>query len=542
MGLVIRDAGVVDGTGSAAYRADVTVAGDRIAAIGRAGRTRPGTRVIDGTGLVLAPGFIDMHAHSDLAVLTDPDHLAKVAQGVTLELLGQDGLSYAPIDDVTVPQLRNRLAGWNGDTATDDDIDWRTVADYLARLDRGMALNAAYLVPHGNVRMQVMGWNDGPPSAAELAAMQDLVAQGMRDGAVGLSMGLTYTPGMYAGTDELVALCATVASYDGFFAPHHRSYGADALDAYREMLDVSRRSGAPVHLSHATMNFDVNRGRGGELLALLDEALDRGVDVSLDSYPYLPGSTTLAALLPSWASEGGPDRLMRRLHDPGDRARIIHALDVDGSDGAHGVPVEWSAIQISGVRREANSALVGRHVSDLAAEAGRDPAELCLDVLIADDAGTTCLMYVGHEDNVRMIMRHRTHTGGSDGLLVGARPHPRAWGTFPRYLGHYVREEKVLTLEECVEHLTSRPARRLGLADRGVVSEGYVADLVLFDPLTVADAATFDEPRRPPVGIPYVVVNGELVIDGGQRTAALPGRAVRRADRHAVGRADLEGR
>ncbi|MDQ1703086.1 MAG: N-acyl-D-amino-acid deacylase, partial [Frankiaceae bacterium] len=443
-------------------------------------------------------------------------------------VLGQDGLSYAPADDVTLPQLRNRLAGWNGDPGANPDIGWRTVGEYLERCDRGMAVNAAYLVPHGNVRMLVMGWDAGPASADQLQRMCALVAAGLEQGAVGLSMGLTYTPGMYADTSELVALCTTVASYGGFFAPHHRSYGANALAAYEEMLDVSRRSGAPVHFAHATMNFAVNRGRAGELLSLLDAAIADGVDVTLDSYPYLAGSTTLAALLPSWASEGGPERLGERLRSPSERARIVHALDVEGSDGSHGVPCEWSAIQINGVRRPANSALVGRTVAEIAADEGRPPAEVFLDVLLADDGGTTCLMHVGHEDNVRAIMRHPAHMGGSDGLLVGDRPHPRAWGTFPRYLGHYAREEGVLSLPECVAHLTSRPARRLGLRDRGVVAEGYVADLVLFDPATVAEAATFADPRRPPIGIPYVFVNGRLVIDEGARTIELPGRAVRR--------------
>ncbi|MDQ1725593.1 MAG: N-acyl-D-amino-acid deacylase, partial [Frankiaceae bacterium] len=429
MDLVVRNVDVLDGTGSPAFRADVAVAGDRIAAIRPPGSALSGARVLDGSGLTLSPGFIDMHAHSDLAVVEDVDHLAKVSQGVTLEVLGQDGLSYAPVDEVTLPQLRNRLAGWNGDAP---DVPWRTVGDYLDVLDRGMAVNAAYLVPHGNVRMLVMGWTSGPPSARELADMCALVADGMAQGALGLSMGLTYTPGMYAGTEELVALCTTVAAHGGFFAPHHRSYGAGALDAYREMLDVARRSGAAVHFAHATMNFDVNRGKAGELLALIDAATADGVDVTLDSYPYLPGSTTLAALLPSWVSEGGPDALMARLHDPVARARITYELDVEGSDGCHGVPCEWGGVRISGVRRNVNSALVGRDIASIAADAGLAPAEVYLDLLIADDAGTTCLMDVGHEDNVRTIMRHSTHTGGSDGLLVGARPHPRAWGTFPR--------------------------------------------------------------------------------------------------------------
>jgi N-acyl-D-amino-acid deacylase len=273
------------------------------------------------------------------------------------------------------------------------------------------------------------------------------------------------------------------------------------------------------------MNFAVNRGRAGELLALVDEALTDGIDVTLDSYPYTAGSTSLVSLLPSWAFADGPEALLGRLRDPVQRARILRELDVEGSDGHHGVAADWTKIQVSGVRQEANAGWIGRTVADIAGSS--TAGEVYLDMLLADDAGTSCLMHIGDEDNVRAIMRHRSHTAGSDGLLVGARPHPRGWGTFARYLGHYARDEGVLTLEECVAHLTSRPARRLGLADRGRVAEGLVADLVLFDPATVADTATYDDPRRKPTGIPYVLVGGEFVIDGGLRTDALPGRALR---------------
>jgi N-acyl-D-amino-acid deacylase len=521
--LLLRDVAVIDGTGSPSFRGAVGVLGSTIALVSRDPLVDvAAARVVGGHGLAVAPGFIDLHAHSDLAVLLDRDHLVKVAQGVTLELLGQDGLSYAPSDDLTAPQLRDRLVGWNGPT----DLTSATVADYLARLDAGTAVNTAYLVPQGNVRLMVMGWRPEVPSAAELDAMCSLVAQGMQDGAVGLSTGLTYTPGMYASTDELVALCRVVASYGGFLATHHRSYGAAALEAYAEMVEIARRSGVALHLSHATMNFEVNRGRADSLLALVDEALDEGLDVTLDSYPYTAGSTSLVSLLPSWAFTEGPEAMLASLRDGPARARMLAALEIDGSDGCHGVPVDWSEITVSGVRKPENAWWVGRSVADIADEA--KAGETYLDLLIADEAGTSCLMQVGDEANVRAIMRHRVHTAGSDGLLVGDRPHPRGWGTFPRYLGHYARDERVLSLEECVEHLTSRPARRLGLTDRGRVAEGLVADLVVFDPLAVHDVATYDDPRRTPTGIPYVVVNGELVIDGGARTQAVPGRALRR--------------
>lgn len=527
MRTLIRSATVVDGTESPRYRADVLVDGTRIAEIAPACSAAAADRVLDATGLVLAPGFIDMHAHSDLQILTAPAHTAKISQGVTTELLGQDGLSYAPVDDAALAMVRRKIAGWNGDPQ-DFDFSWRSVGEYLDRLDEGIAGNAAYLVPHGVVRALVLGWDDVPATAADIAAMADIVRTAMAEGAVGLSAGLTYTPGMYAGSAELQALCATVGELGGFFAPHHRSYGRGALEAYAEMIELTTRAGCPLHLSHATMNFAPNRGRAGELLDLIDTATAAGADITLDTYPYLPGATTLSAVLPSWSSAGGPDATLARLRDPAALARIREDLEVHGSDGCHGVVADWDTLEISGVTRPELDHAVGRTVAQLAEASARDPFEVFVDLLVRDGLGTGILQHVGHEDNVRTIMRHPRHTGGSDGLLVGAKPHPRAWGTFPRYLGHYCRELGLFSLEECVGHLTGRAARRLRLRDRGLVQPGHAADLVLFDPDTVTDTATYAQPRRQAAGIPYVLVNGELAVDGGRRTDAMAGRALRR--------------
>lgn len=529
MDTVIHGARVIDGSGAPSYRADVALSGERIARISPEGGPRlHGARALDADGLALAPGFIDMHAHSDLAILRDPEHTAKAAQGVTLEVLGQDGLSYAPTDDTTLAAIREAITGWNGD-GSDIDFDWRTVGGYLDRIDRqGTAVNAAYLIPQGSVRMLAAGWEDRPATADELAAMRRLVAQGMAEGAMGMSSGLTYTPGMYASDAELTELCRVVAAHGGYYCPHHRSYGAGALEAYAEMVALTREAGCALHLAHATMNFGVNRGRAPELLALLDEALADGADITLDTYPYTPGCTTLAAMLPSWANEGGPEATAARLADPATAARIRHVMEVEGADGCHGVPIEWDTIEISGVGNPALADHVGRTVAESAALHGREPWETALRLLVEDRLGSTILQHVGHEENVRAIMRHRVHTGGSDGILQGAKPHPRAYGTFPHYLGHYVRELGVLSLEECVAHLTGRPAARLRLPDRGLVREGYQADLVLFDPDTVAATATFEAPRSLPAGIPHVLVAGQPVIADGRRTDVLAGRAVRR--------------
>ncbi|NUK74288.1 D-aminoacylase [Streptomyces lunaelactis] len=535
MDLVIRNARVIDGTGGPSYRADVAIADGRVAEIRREGEgtgPRPtGTRTLDAAGLALSPGFIDMHAHSDLALLRDPAHEAKAAQGVTLEVLGQDGLSYAPVDDATLTEVRKAITGWNGD-GSDIDFDWRTVGEYLDRLDRqGIAVNAAYLIPQGTVRMYAVGWDDRPATRAEIQRMKQLVAEGLEQGAVGMSSGLTYTPGMYANDSELTELCRVVAQYGGYYCPHHRSYGAGALQAYEEMVSLTRDAGCALHLAHATMNFGVNKGKAPDLLALLDDALDAGADISLDTYPYTPGCTTLVAMLPSWASEGGPDAILTRLRDDGTAERIRHHMEVIGSDGCHGVPIEWDTIEISGVSETGLAGCVGSTIAHSAAQRDEAPWVTARRLLINDRLGSTILQHVGHEENVRQIMRHRVHTGGSDGILQGSKPHPRAYGTFPHYLGRYARELGILSLEETVAHLTSRPAARLRLPDRGLVREGYRADLVLFDPDTVAAGSTFESPRTLPVGIPHVLIDGRFVIEDGRRTDVLAGRSVRRTDK-----------
>ncbi|MFF0265083.1 amidohydrolase family protein [Kribbella sp. NPDC004536] len=523
--LNIANALIVDGSGTPGYHADVAVDAGRIVAIGN--DLPAAERTIEADGLVLSPGFIDMHSHSDLQILVHPDHTAKVSQGVTLEVLGQDGLSFAPIDEPTRAVVRRQIAGWNGEP-DDFDFSWSTVAGYLDRLDQGIACNAAYLVPQGTLRMMVVGTSNRTATGPELRRMQQLLADGLRDGAVGMSSGLTYTPGMFADTDELVALCSVVAEYGGYYAPHQRSYGRGALAAYGEMVEVARRSGCALHLTHAVMNFAPNAGRGAELIEMIDKALASGVDVTTDTYPYLPGATTLSAVLPSWTAEGGPDAQLARLRDPAARERITYELEQVGTDGCHGCVVEWDTIEIGGVRNQALSETVGNTIAALAVRSGKPAADVFYEILLADDLATSILQHVGHEENVRTIMRHPSHTGGSDGILVGGKPHPRSWGTFPRYLARYVRELGVLDLADCIHHLTGRPARRLRLTDRGLVREGYAADLVLFDPEAVRDAATFPEPRQPAEGIPYVLVNGVPVIDDGYRTDALPGHAVRR--------------
>lgn len=529
---VYRDATVVDGTGAPRFTADVFVEGARVVAVVRAGETAPElpeTAVeVPATGLVLAPGFIDMHAHSELAVLSGSAHTAKIRQGVTTEVVGQDGLGYAPLDDRAAAVIPAQIAGWNGAVAS---VPWRRMDDLLRAFDETSVANTAVLVPQGNLRMMVVGHENRRATAAEIDDMCALLGEALDEGAFGMSSGLTYTPGMYADTAELEALCRVVAERGGYWSPHTRSYGGAALDAYREVLDIGRRTGCAIHLTHATMNFAPNRGRAAELLALVDEAVADGVDVTLDTYPYLPGATTLAALLPS------------RLAATGDLLGAIAALDAEGReavrveleeigcDGFHGERADWTTIQIAGTGDPALAGLVGRTVAEIAESTGERAVDVVLDTILRDAGATGILMHIGDEDNVREIMRHPRHTGGSDGILIGARPHPRGRGTFPRYLGHYVRELGVLTLEEAVRHLSGTPASRLGLdrgdAPRGVIREGATADLVLFDPETVAAGATFESPHEAPAGIVEVLVGGVTVVAAGEATGATPGRALR---------------
>ncbi|SDS00657.1 N-acyl-D-amino-acid deacylase family protein [Microterricola viridarii] len=530
---ILRGGEVIDGLGGARFRADVHISAGRISAIvpvESASRVEPvvtQARILDVAGLIVAPGFIDMHAHSDLAVLADPAHLAKVQQGVTLEVVGQDGLGYSPVTDATMAATRAQLAGWNG--APELDYAWRSVADYLDRVDGGAATNVAVLVPHGTARMNVMGMDAASASPEQLDQIRAYVDQGMRDGAVGMSTGLTYAPGMYASDAELAHALAAVRAHGGYYCPHHRNYGAEVVQGYADCLELAARAGVPLHLAHCHVNFPLNRGRAPEVLAAIDAAIAAGGDVTLDAYPYLSSATYLSSMLPGWAQSDGADATLALLADPATRAAILHELEVTGSDGQHGVPVDWQTISISAVADPANAWAVGHTIAELATARGIAPGELFAELLIADRLGPGCLMAVGNAENMEAVMLHGAHTVGTDGILVGEKPHPRGWGSFPLWLGHFARDRGLLSLEEAVLHATSRPAARLGLLDRGVVAVGNWADLVLLDPDAVGSPASYDEPTLPPTGIPHVFVNGVPTLLDGRRTAELPGRAIRGA-------------
>jgi N-acyl-D-amino-acid deacylase len=522
----IRGAMAIDGSGALAQRKDLLVIDGVVARFGAILRGEEQGNVVDATGLTLTPGFIDLHSHSDLAVLSDHEHLAKVTQGVTLEVVGQDGLSYVPSSEETLHVLREQLYGWNGEPK---GLKWNfhSVADYLGEVDKGAAVNVAYLIPHGSVRMMVRGNVAGLASKDELNEMSRVVAQGMQEGAVGLSAGLTYTPAMYADDAEIVALCRVVAEYGGYYAPHHRNYGAQFLDAVDDCIEIARNSTAGLHLTHCHMSAPINYGRTDLLFDRLTKAESDGLDVTLDSYPYLAGSTYLHAMLPSWIQDGGNAAMRARLSDRESRTRAIRELTVSGSDGNHGGTMNWEVIKIAGIEKPEHLKLVGLTLVEAAQIAGQEPVDFYLDFIVAEDFKASCIIFSGHEGNLRAIMAHPRHMVGSDGILAGNRPHPRAFGTFARYLGHYVRQEKVLSLADAVSHMTGRSAKRLSLTDRGLLKEGYKADLVLFDADTVLDLATYENPRKLAAGFESVWVNGVQTLKSGHRTSHLPGRAVR---------------
>jgi N-acyl-D-amino-acid deacylase len=563
--ILFKGASVVDGTEhTPAYKADVLTRDGHIHSIRPYGddssdaiTTLKSTRVIDCEDgkWTLSPGFIDMHAHSDLSLLHTPEHLAKITQGVTTEVIGQDGISYSPVTDSSMARIRKQIAGWNGNpTQPSDFFDrWRSVKEYLDVLDESqIATNAAYLVPQGNLRILVKGWDSSACSQAEIDLMIEHLHTAFTDGAVGMSSGLTYVPGMFADDAELTQLCRVVKQYGGYFCPHHRSYGKGAIKAYAEMLDLARKTGVRLHFTHATLNFPENAGRADELIAMIDEALEEGLDITLDTYPYLPGSTTLSALLPSWVSSA--DNKLDILGDQEQLAKIRHQALVEGTDGCYGCTLDWDIIEIGGVQDPSLADFVGKTLGEIAREQNQGPFDTWIELLKADDFGTTIMQHAGHEDNVRKIMRHRVHTGGSDGILTSTKPHPRGWGTFPRYVGHYHRdlsqgksrnilgpkdtpaedyeavEPEVIFeggLEEAVGHLTGRPAAILRLHDRGLIKEGYRADLVLFDANTILDVATFAVPEKPAAGIRMVLVNGCVAVDEGKALGTRAGRTIR---------------
>lgn len=531
--LLIEGGTVVDGTGAAGFRAAVGIRGDRLEVLRGDVSGVPAGRRIDATGLVVVPGFIDVHSHSGLVVLAEPRHEPKVRQGVTTEVIGVDGNSYAPFrsreDLLAFARLNAGLDGLPDGLS----LDWASTDSYLRRLDGRVAVNLAFLVGNSALRIEALGWDDVPADAAALDRMRGLLRESMEEGAFGLSSGLDYPPGAFASTDELAALTEEAARHGGIYHTHVRyALGDGFLDPFREAIEIGRRGGGPVHITHFYRRATAP-GPAERMIELVEEARARGQDVTWDTYPYEWASTRLLIMLPPWVQAGGPGPLMERLADASVRERLRDEIGARGTAYAGATP--WDDLRLGALRTDAYREWEGRTLGELMRASGKDVVDATCDLLLAEDLRPNQVTPGPAHGSLGPFLAHPVSMVGTDSTFIGARPSPRTWGSFPRILGEFVRDQRLMGLEEAVRKITSAPAARLGIPDRGLLRDGMRADITVFDPATIASTATYDEPRSFPVGIPYVLVNGVVVVDEGVHTGALPGRALRR------GRATDEG-
>jgi N-acyl-D-amino-acid deacylase len=527
--LLIKNGLVIDGSGRPGYIADVAIVGDRIVRIGNL-KIISAAREINAGGMVVAPGFIDMLGQSETYLLIDPRAMSKVMMGVTTEVTGE-GESIAPVNERLIKEQEDFNRRYKL------TVDWRTLGEYFSRLEKqGSGVNLATFVGATQVREYVVGFDNRPPTPAELEQMKQLVAAAMKDGALGLSTSLQYVPARFAKTDEIVELAKVARQYGGIYATHQRSE-ANALDeSLAEVFQIARQAQIPVEIWHLKTAYKKNWGRMPEVLAKIRRARSGGLDITADIYPYIAGSTSLSACLPPWALEGGTEKMLARLRDSSIRERLKKEITTDskeweniylGSGGASGVSIG------SVVNRDLE-AMQGKRVSQIAEEQGKDPLDTLFDLILADHGQTGAIYFMMSEEDMRAAMRAPfvsfcTDSGAraNDGPLAGSKSHPRGWGSYPRILGRYVRDERLLTLAQAIRKMTGLPAARVGLRDRGLLRSGFYADLTIFDPQRVLDRATFEMPNQHPEGIKYVVVNGQISVDDGQRTPVLAGRVLR---------------
>ncbi len=529
--VLIAGGRIVDGTGAPWFRADLGVAGDRIVAIGDLTGRAAATR-IDATGLVVAPGFIDLLGQSEFNVLVDNRAASKILQGVTTEVTGE-GSAIAPVNDRMVETAKAAYAHF-GVVA-----DWRSLAEYFTRLEERAhpAINLATFVGTGGVREYVIGENDRRATPDELDQMRRLIAQAMEQGAIGLSASLQYVPDRFNSTDELVEMAKVARRYGGVFFVHQRSEGGRIFESLDEVFQIAERANIPAEIWHLKTAYKANWGKMPEVLSRIEAARARGLDVTADMYPYNRASNDLDACLPLWVREGGVEPMLARLKDPAQRDRIKREMaDATvtswenqwyGSGGGDGV-------LLTAVLNPALRKYEGLTLTQIGQAMGKDPRDAAMDLVIADHGDSACVISIMSEDDVRTALKNPLLAIGSDsgakaedGPLAESKSHPRAWGTFPRILGKYVRDEKLLTLEEAIRKMTSRAATRVGLNDRGILRPGMAADVTVFDPATIRDVATFEDPNHYAIGVRFVLVNGRAVVANGAITDERPGRALR---------------
>ena len=527
--LIIRNGHVIDGTGSPWYAADVAVRSGRIAAIGNLGRARA-PRIIDAHGQVVAPGFIDMLGQSELTLLLDPRAPSKIFQGITTEITGE-GESVAPLNEAMIKENQPTYDHYR------IKPDWRTLAEYFARLEKqGIGINLATYLGATSVREMVIGYIDRAPTADELKRMEELVDQGMRQGAMGISSALEYPPAPYASTAELIALAKVAARYGGIYATHMRDEGNAETAALDETFRIGREAQLPIEIFHLKTSGKRNWGAMPQVVERIDKARVQGIDVAADTYAYTAWSNGLAAFTPPWANNGGKAQLLGRLKDPAMRARMRKDMTTPSDTWDN----EWLEIDgpqdvlICAVNHKELLQYQGKRLSEVAAEWHEDPIDTIFDFLIKDEAGTSVAVFGMSEPDVVLALQQPWVSVDNDdsatspeGILGADHPHPRAYGTYPRILAKYVREEGKLSLPDAIRKFTALPAQREHLGDRGVIKQGMWADLVVFDPAAIHAVATYDTPNRLSIGMSYVLVNGVPVVEEGRMTGALPGHVVR---------------
>lgn len=529
MKTIFKNGKVIDGTGNPAFFADVLVEDGMITRVGTF-EAETGVQVYDASGKIVCPGFIDTHTHSDLAAIVNPALSAKIRQGITTELLGQDGVALAPLPEEYITAWRKNIAGLDGDT---DLIDWkyRDTDGYLDLLAQHRpATNLACLVPHGNVRMEAMGLEGRAATKEEVARMCEILDRELQAGAYGFSTGLIYMPCAFGDTYEVVELCKVTARHGGIFVVHQRSEADDILASTQELIDITRQSGVHLHISHMKVCGKKNWPLIEPMLAMLEAAQRDGLTISFDQYPYVAGSTMLGVILPPWVHAGGTDKLLERLASPELRLKMIADIEkgIPGWDNF----IDFAGLDqifVTSVKTEKNADTIGLNLIQLGERCGKDPYNATFDLLFEEDNAVGMFDFYGTEEHVIKFLCRPEQNVCTDGLMGKGKPHPRVFGAFPRVLGKYVREDKCLSWEAAIRKMTGKPASVLGLTDRGVLKSGMAADIVVFNPDTIIDKGTFIDPNQYPEGIDAVMVNGVFALLNGVETYARSGSVIRKA-------------
>lgn len=514
---IISNCTIIDGTKSEAYVGDILINNDIIEEIGDLNDKKEIVDyLLDAEGLTVAPGFVDTHSHSDLKILSDQNIKPKIYQGITTEVLGQDGISMAPIPSEFIKDWRKNLSGLEGDS---DEISWdyKTVQDYFNAIqEKGLISNVCYLVPHGNIRMEAMGFSSDKAGKDDIEKMKEILRRELEAGAIGLSSGLIYIPCAYGDTEELIELCKIVAEYDRIFVVHQRSEANEIIESMKEIIRIGKESKVKIHFSHFKICGKNNWDKAEEIISLIEEAEKEGVRISFDQYPYEAGSTMLGAIIPPWVHSGGTNKMLERIKSKDLREKIIKEIYETNCDWDNFVEFAGiNGIYITSVKTNKNENVIGKNLKELGEMRGKDPIEATLDLLIEEENAVGMIDYYGSEELIIKFMQRPEQNFCTDALL-GGKPHPRAYGAFPRGIGRYVRELNAISLEEAIYKMTYKSATTIGLKDRGCIEAGFKADIVIFDKDKIIDKGTFTEPEQYPDGIAYVIVNGNIVLKNGE--------------------------